>query len=262
MAYYYKRKIRKKLPVTETMDFSERWMSDGIRACTRPGLLGSIDVDMTLVEQRMSEWKSQGHAVNYPALFVRCAAIVLAKEPQLHVMRLGYRRFYPEQMDIALSVAGQTFISPLLIIKEAQNKSIFSISEEITREAPHARERDQAMARLLRRWGWIVPCGWMRRLLLRFLFKSLRFRRSGSGTFQVTYVPDSDLCVPYVFSASALMGCGRIVPRVVAHPDGPAIRPMMTIICSADHATWDGLCANLFLKTVKKILESGEFADP
>jgi len=261
MALYYKRKIanKKGQPLKEPMNFAERWMSDGIQVCPRPGFVMSVEVDVSICERKMADWKSQGAAMTYPAILVRIAAMALAKEPQLHVMLSGYNRFYPEHVEIALSVAGESFVSPLMVIREAETKDIFSIAEEIRYEASQVRERDRRANQLIRRWGWLIPFGWLRRAVLDFLFRRIWFQRKGAGTFQVSCLPDVDVFIPYIFSASALLAAGRVTTRPVMTANRQELRPMMTLTCSANHSAWDGLCGNLFLKTVKQILESGEF---
>jgi pyruvate dehydrogenase E2 component (dihydrolipoamide acetyltransferase) len=57
----------------------------------------------------------------------------------------------------------------------------------------------------------------------------------------------------------AILAVGRVAPRVVAHGDGIAVRPTMTITLSADHRIADGAIAARFLQEVKRYLEKGEF---
>jgi pyruvate/2-oxoglutarate dehydrogenase complex dihydrolipoamide acyltransferase (E2) component len=210
-------------------------------------------------ELRGELWKA-GKKVGYPAFFARAAAMAFLRYPHLHVMRSGFRVFHPEHVDIALSVAGRTFISPLLVVRQAETKSLEQISEEIDGRTRVVREADDHMHAVLRRWGWVIPFGALRRWVLRLLFRQIWFRRGGAGTFQLTYLPDVDFGVPYVFSASVLLGVAGVRPRVIATESGPAVRPTAILSCSGDHAVWDGMCANLFLKTVREILESGSVA--
>lgn len=57
----------------------------------------------------------------------------------------------------------------------------------------------------------------------------------------------------------AILAVGRVAPRVVAHGEGIAVRPMMTMSLSADHRVVDGAIAARFLQEVKRYLERGEF---
>jgi pyruvate/2-oxoglutarate dehydrogenase complex dihydrolipoamide acyltransferase (E2) component len=259
MRYYFQgpRVKSASLPSGRSMDWADRWLSDGVRSCGGGDFFICVETDMSRCEDLRRELRGAGKKIGYPAFFVRAAAMALSRHPHLHVMRSGYRMFHPEHVDIALSVAGRTFIAPLLVVRQAETKSLEQISEEIDSNARLVREADDRLHAILRRWGWLIPFSPLRRGVLKLLFRQIWFRRGGAGTFQLTYLPDADFGVPYVFSASGLLGVAGVRPRVVATPSGPAVRPTTVLSFSGDHAVWDGMCANLFLKTVRELLETG-----
>ena len=53
----------------------------------------------------------------------------------------------------------------------------------------------------------------------------------------------------------AILAVGQVAPRVVAHGEGIAVRPIMTMSLSADHRVVDGAIAARFLQEVKRHLE-------
>jgi len=57
----------------------------------------------------------------------------------------------------------------------------------------------------------------------------------------------------------AILAVGRVAPRVVAHGEGIAVRPMMTMSLSADHRVVDGATAARFLQEIKGQLEKADF---
>ncbi len=57
----------------------------------------------------------------------------------------------------------------------------------------------------------------------------------------------------------AILAVGQVAPRVVAHGEGIAVRPMMTMSLSADHRVVDGAMAARFLQEVKRQLETADF---
>jgi pyruvate/2-oxoglutarate dehydrogenase complex dihydrolipoamide acyltransferase (E2) component len=262
MRYYFQgpRVKSSSLPSRRSMDWADRWLSDGVQSCGRGDFFMSIEADMSRCEELRRELREAGKKIGYPAFFARAAAMALSRYPHLHVMRTGFRMYHPEHVDIALSVAGRTFVSPLLIVRQAETKSLEQISDEIDANSRVVREADDRMHAILRRWGWLVPFSVWRRAVLRLLFRQIWFRRGGAGTFQLTYLPDVDFGVPYAFSASGLLGVAGVRPRVIATASGPAVRPTAILSFSGDHAVWDGMCANLFLKTVRELLESGSVA--
>jgi pyruvate/2-oxoglutarate dehydrogenase complex dihydrolipoamide acyltransferase (E2) component len=169
-------------------------------------------------------------------------------------MIAGTKRYRPERVDIGLSVTGETFVAPVLVIEGADQKTVPEIVAEIAARAPAAREEDQKLLGALRRWGRLVPFGFLRRAILRLLFTSAAFRRKGAGTFQVSTVP-GDWAFTSTFATAGVLVGGQIWSRVVAINGQPAVRPVMTITLSGDHGVWDGRAASRFMASVKADLE-------
>jgi pyruvate dehydrogenase E2 component (dihydrolipoamide acetyltransferase) len=152
-------------------------------------------------------------------------------------------------------VTGDTFVAPVLVIEGANTKSISEIATEISRRAPEVREADRQMLGVLRRWGWIVPFAFLRRAILRLLFRSGAFRRKGAGTFQISTVA-GDWALTSTFATSGVLIGGQIWSRVVAVDGQPAVRPVMTLTLSSDHGVWDGRAVARFMSAVKAELEA------
>jgi pyruvate/2-oxoglutarate dehydrogenase complex dihydrolipoamide acyltransferase (E2) component len=180
----------------------------------------------------------------------------LADNRQLHQLVAGTRRTYPDRVDIGLSITGETFVAPVLVIESADKKTPPEIAAEIARRVPEAQAADQRLRRALRKWGWLIPFGFLRRGILRVLFSSAEFRRRGAGTFQVSTVPADWACTT-TFSTAGVLMAGQVQSQVVVLDGQPAVRPMMTITLSGDHGVWDGRAAVRFMATVKADLESG-----
>jgi pyruvate/2-oxoglutarate dehydrogenase complex dihydrolipoamide acyltransferase (E2) component len=195
--------------------------------------------------------------ITYTHIIVRAAAVALAANPDLHVLMCASRIHSPDRVDIGLSIAGETFVAPVLVVEGADQKSLLVVAEEITRRAPEVKAADHQMLQLLRRWGWLLPFSFLRRALLRILFRGLAFRRKGSGTFQVSLVPNVDQAFTPMFSTSAILIAGSVRDRVVAVSGKPAVRAMATLTCCADHGVWDGRAGERFLLAVRNVLETG-----
>jgi pyruvate dehydrogenase E2 component (dihydrolipoamide acetyltransferase) len=240
--------------VDETLDYAERWLRDGLYVLRPAFSVLQTTVDMTLATRRLEELRSEGVHASATHLIVQATARVLRANPRLHQVVAGIRRYRPERVDIGLSVTGETFVAPVLVIEGADEKSIAEIAEETTRRAPEIRQADQRMLVLLRRWGRLVPFAFIRRAVLRALFSSARFRRKGAGTFQVSTVP-LDWAMSSAFTTSGVLVAGQTRSRVVAIDGSPAVRPMMTLTLSGDHGVWDGRAAARFLSAVKAELE-------
>ena len=126
----------------------------------RPALsVFQITVDMTNGMQRLEAFRKGGcpRQLHPLAFDATPPAKALALNPTLHQVVAGTRRHRPSAVDIGLSVTGETFVTPVLVIEGANRKSIEEISTGIASRTPEVRKADAQMLRLLRRWGRLVP---------------------------------------------------------------------------------------------------------
>jgi pyruvate dehydrogenase E2 component (dihydrolipoamide acetyltransferase) len=241
-------------PTSARLDYAERWLLDGLHVLRPPFSALQVTADMTHATRRLEELRREGVHATATHLLVQAAARALAANPALHQLIAGTRRHRPATVDIGLSVTGDTFVAPVLVIESANTKSIADIAAEIARRAPEVREADRQMLALLRRWGWIVPFAFLRRTILRLLFRSGAFRRKGAGTFQISTVA-GDWALTSTFATSGVLIGGQVWSRVVAIDGQPAVRPVMTLTLSSDHGVWDGRAVARFMSVVKAELE-------
>jgi pyruvate dehydrogenase E2 component (dihydrolipoamide acetyltransferase) len=239
----------------ETLDYAERWLRDGLSVLRPAFSVAQVTVDMTRANARLDAMRRHGVQATSTHLLVHAAARALAAHPHLHQIVAGIWRHRPRRIDIGLSVTGDTFVTPVLVIEDADRKSIEEIAEETRIRAPEVLDSDRRTLRLLRRWGRLVPFGFMRRALLRALFSSAAFRRKGAGSFQVSTVP-ADWALSSAFSTAGVLIGGQTRSRVVAVDGRPVVRPVMTLTLSGDHGVWNGQAAVRFLAAVKSELES------
>jgi pyruvate/2-oxoglutarate dehydrogenase complex dihydrolipoamide acyltransferase (E2) component len=241
----------------QSLDYAERWMRDSLKVLHPVFGAHQVTVDMTGAMRRLDALQRRGVTATATHLLVRGTARALAGNPDLHALVSGSRRHHPTRVDIGLSVTGETFVAPVLIIEGAESKSVAEIAAEITRRVPVVQQADQQMLEGLRRWGWMVPFGFLRRAILRALFASPQYRRKIAGTFQISTVP-VDWALTSTFVAAGVLMAGR-VRSVVAVLDGqPAVRPDRTLTLSGDHAVRDGRGAARFLAAVCAELEADD----
>jgi pyruvate dehydrogenase E2 component (dihydrolipoyllysine-residue acetyltransferase) len=239
----------------QPLDHAERWLRDSLSVLRPPVAVAHVSVDMTRALKRLEGFRRSGAQITTTHLLVRATARALAANPTLHQILAGTTRHRPDSVDIGLSVTGETFISPVVVIEHADQKSESEIATEIARRVPEVQEANRKMLRSLRRWGRLVPFGFLRRAILRLQFASPTFRRKTAGTFQVSTVPVDWALTSTLVTTGVLIG-GRIWPRVVAIDGQPAVRPMMSITLSGDHGVWDGRAAARFLAAVQAELEA------
>jgi pyruvate/2-oxoglutarate dehydrogenase complex dihydrolipoamide acyltransferase (E2) component len=210
---------------------------------------------MTHAHRRLEEFRRQGAHVTATHLLVHATARAFAASPHLLQFVAGNRRHRPGRIDIALSVSGEAFVSPIVVIEGADQKSPEEIAEEVARKVPEAQQADQRLRQSLRRWGWVLPFGFMRRAALRLLNRSGTFRRKAAGTFQVSTVA-GDWGLTSTFSTAGVLTGGQTWSRVVAVDGQPVVRPMMTLTLSSDHGVFDGRAAARLMSGVKANLEA------
>jgi pyruvate/2-oxoglutarate dehydrogenase complex dihydrolipoamide acyltransferase (E2) component len=242
----------------ERLDWAERWLGDGFRVIETPGGFGTLDIDMTRASALVDRLRARGLKATPNHLFVRACALALARHPDLHQLVAGNRRLYPERVDIGLSVAGKTSFAPVMVIEDAARKNVVAIAEEVVRRVPEVRAKEEKDLANMRRWGWLIPWGRLRRWLLRWLMGKLWFRRKLAGTFQLSVSHMMDVTVPFLFNSAGAAGMGRVREAVVPVGGQPAVRKIVTMSCSVDHKVWDGMRLWRFMDEVKKVLEEGE----
>jgi len=251
------------IPITqldpiETLTHGERWFLDGFSVLHHPGGMLTKACDMSQAKRVVAALRDSGHQASYLHVMVRAIALALARCPEAHQLVCGYRRMRPSRVDIGLSVAGQTSYAPVLVIDDAAARPLPDLVQFLKEEVPRTRDKELRDLEGMRRTGWIIPFGWLRRAILRLLNNMFWFRRKLIGTFQVTCLRHVDHCMPLVFYSGAALGIGEVNDRVVAIDGRPEVRPMVSFTMAFDHRTLDGLRTAELLAALCQILESGE----
>jgi pyruvate dehydrogenase E2 component (dihydrolipoamide acetyltransferase)/2-oxoglutarate dehydrogenase E2 component (dihydrolipoamide succinyltransferase) len=250
-----------KMDKYERLDYADRWLADSFRVLQEnpPGFAVWLEVEMTAVRALIDRLRQVGVRVSYTAVLVRAAGLALVRNPELHQLLAGTRRLRPARVDIGLSVGNEAAAAPVMQLLDVPGKPLLELAAEIERRAPEVRAEDTRTLAKLRRWGFLIPTGWLRRLILRALFSSLRFRKL-FGSLQITVLPSVDIVASGVCGTTAVLAMGRVAERVVAREGRPAVRLMATLCCTGDHKVWDGQRVGRLLGEIARILESDELA--
>jgi pyruvate/2-oxoglutarate dehydrogenase complex dihydrolipoamide acyltransferase (E2) component len=238
------------------LDWAEKWVRDGLELSTPPAFFESLQVDMTESRALIERARVNGVRLTYAAILVCAAVRALEAHPDLHVILCGGRQYFPKHADVAVSMASEGPLSPVVVLENAGAKNLAQVTTELAERVEAARAADAQLMLKLRRWGWLLPVPILRKMLLRYLYRSLAFRRNGSGTFQVSIVPHVDYFFTPVFGGSAVLTAGRVADRVIAVNGAAVVRPTIFIACCADHRAWNGSAAERFLRAVKERLEA------
>lgn len=242
----------------EIIPHGERWLLDGLSVSPSAGGFCSLLCDMTRVKEALAALRQRDIRATPTHLIVRATALALSRYPEAHQLVIGYRRVRTSQVDIGLSVAGQTAYAPVFIIPGADRMPLTELVPYMIEGVQRTREKEVRDLEGMRRTGWIIPFGVIRRAILRWLQGRLWFRRKLVGTFQVSCLSNIDFMAPLLFYSGCVLGTGRIVDRVVAVDGAPAVRSTMWATLALDHKSVDGRIASQFLVTFRDILEGDD----
>jgi pyruvate/2-oxoglutarate dehydrogenase complex dihydrolipoamide acyltransferase (E2) component len=245
----------------DRLDYADRWLTDGFRVLQENpvGFIGTLDIEMTRAKALVAQMRARGVAGSYAGIMVRAVALAMARNSESHALLVGSRRMRPDNVSIGLSVSGETATAaaPVMRLEQVDTKTLVAVCEEVAVRAPEVRAEDSRTLAKLRKWGWMIPTGWLRRFVLRRVMSSLRFRRL-FGSLQVTIVSGVDIVAALAYGAPGIVGLGRIEERVVVRDGKPAVRHMATMSFAGDHKLWNGERIVRFMAEVRKILESDE----
>ncbi|HMU39546.1 MAG TPA: 2-oxo acid dehydrogenase subunit E2 [Pseudomonadota bacterium] len=244
-------------PVDEvtSLTHGERWFLDGFSVLHPPGGVLWRSCNMSRAKALVQALKEQGVSATYTHLVVRAAALALEHCKDSHVLVCGYQRMKPGRIDIGLSVAGQTNYAPVLVIEDAVKKSLPELVSFLKEQVPKTREKETRDLAGMRRTGWLVPLGFLRRAILRLLGRMFWFRRKLVGTFQITVLREVDVVEPILFYSGAALGVGAVADRVIAENGVPVVAPTLMLTMAFDHRTLDGRRTADLLTAICDILE-------
>src|SRR5579864_8290075 len=103
----------------ERVPFGSRWMTDAFELLPLPTGFALIETDATQLKKALRILRDAKIAATYPHLIVRAVAIALSRHPGSIQLLCNYKRLTPAHLDIGLSMAGQTFYSPVVVIPAA-----------------------------------------------------------------------------------------------------------------------------------------------
>jgi pyruvate dehydrogenase E2 component (dihydrolipoamide acetyltransferase) len=188
----------------------------------------TMEVDMTSASKAKSEQERTGLQISYNDFIIKATATALKEFRAVNTMLLGQELRTMNEVNVGFAVvSGDDLLVP--VIRNADRLSLVDISKNTKTLADRARS----------------GC--------------LATRDMSGGTFTVSNLGmyDVDLFAPVINPPeTAILGVGRIVPKLVVAGENTAIRQMMTLTLVFDHRVVDGVLAAKFLQRVKQLLEA------
>jgi pyruvate dehydrogenase E2 component (dihydrolipoyllysine-residue acetyltransferase) len=200
---------------------------------TAPHFYLSMDADMTEITRRRNKSKEIGEAV-VPSIndyILYAAARALNQCPSLNAALTDKGVALYAEINLGMAVAlEEGLVVP--VIRNADRLSLIELAKQSRELAEKAQKKK------------LFPLD----------YEGGTFTVSNLGMFGV------DNFVAIINPPQcAILACGQVAPRVVAHGEGIAVRPMITMNLSADHRVVDGAMAARFLQEVKRQLEKADF---
>ena len=242
----------------ESIPLGWRWIDDAFAVSPTAAGFGLLLVDMTKAKAALRSLRDARIPATMTHLIVRATALALARNPECHQMVVNYKRLSPGTVDIGLSMAGETTYAPVVVLPAADQKPLSTLIPFVIESIDKAVEKERVDLAAMRRQLWVIPFGFMRRFIIRWLNKWIWFRRRIAGTFQVSMVPTVDVVGPLMFYTSCGVAAGSVADRVVAVGGQPVVRPTMWLTVAGDHAAVDGVRAAHLLCAIRDTLEGDE----
>ncbi|MBI3951721.1 MAG: 2-oxo acid dehydrogenase subunit E2 [Acidobacteria bacterium] len=246
-------------------DYSQRVLMDVLDAARRPDSYAVMLVDMSAAEAFRGDYKKKhGVSLTTVHLIIKAVALTIEKEPWINQMVDGYKIMKPSSIDVGVSVAARENVTPVVVIPEANKKSLGEISEELKRKASEAIEKEKENMERLNRIGRWMPLDFVRRHLIRFLVKQYRLRRTVLGTVQITSLGLRDLAfhLPSHMGTTVLVSVGGVVERPIVVGDRIEIRPTAYIVFQVDQRVMNAVEGVKVFRRFRRLMEHPEELEP
>ncbi len=247
---------------SEHLDFTQRIMADAMRTSSAPDGHAVMMLDMSGVHAFRARYlEKHGIALTDLQVVIRALAYILEREPYLQAIIRGNRIVFPDSVDIGVSVATGRSITPIIVIENAQSKTLRDIHRELRDKSAQivasekaAKSSGGAKWHSYAKW---VP-GSVRRAIIGGLGKSAKIRRSKVGTFQITSVDLSDLefYMPYHMGTTTLMSIGGTKLRAVVVDGEIEIRPTVYVSFGVDQRVVGVVRSLKSFRRFKRLLEN------
>uniref|UniRef100_A0A7C3ELX8 Dihydrolipoamide acetyltransferase component of pyruvate dehydrogenase complex n=1 Tax=Gracilinema caldarium TaxID=215591 RepID=A0A7C3ELX8_9SPIR len=221
------------VPVTRLRQTIARRLGESMREAPHFYLRMAIDMEHLInLRNAYNQARKDGFTVSFNAIFMKLAAMAIAKHPQVNSTWMGDHIQIHSRIDVALAVAlEEGLVAP--VVRDCAHKGIEEIERELRDLISRAKE------------GNLKPED----------YEGATFTISNLGAWGV-----EEFTAIINPPGSAILALGAIKKEAVVHSnaqgeDSLVIRPMMRATLSSDHRTIDGAVAAAFMKDLAAIWE-------
>src|SRR5713226_552904 len=116
----------------KTLTPAQKIQFDIIAAINEPKIAAGFIADVTELEAALERWSREANTrITMNTAVIKAVTLTLQKYPTLGMMPRGYKLVKPGSLDIGVSVAGAEILAPVVVIKEAETKSLADIAKEV-----------------------------------------------------------------------------------------------------------------------------------
>lgn len=223
------KRIRESYKISGTRKYIGSKMSESLRDYPQGTGSAYIPVDELLALKK--KLVTQNENVTMTSLFTKIAAEALRKHPQINSSLINDEFFIYDSINIGVGIGLQEGIM-MVVIKEAQDKNIFEISDELQEDIALMKTKKLSMDRMM----------------------GSTFTVSNMGMLAV------EQFTPFLTPPeTGILGIGSTRKQMwVNDDDTTSIRKVCCFNITVNHAAVDGLHGGLFLQTLKDIMKDPE----
>jgi pyruvate/2-oxoglutarate dehydrogenase complex dihydrolipoamide acyltransferase (E2) component len=244
----------------DKLPISAKFMRSGLRVTNHAGAVCQKEILVDEAAAKLEILRGKGVRITWTHIFVRAAALALTRHPEVNKLTGRSKTMYSSRVDIAVSIDSEAAVTPVLIVRDAANSSVYEIAARLSCTEEQKKEADD-MWRLVNKFGWLLPTSFLREFVIRHVSPGRpESRREMGGTFQLTSLPEVDVLTPLLFNTTAAFGIGGVRQRPWVDENGQLRSGLSVIVsCPFDHAVINGRQAARFLETFAAILSEGSF---
>lgn len=222
--------IDKTLPVSGIRKIVARNMEESLRRS--PQVTGTVKVDVSKVVALRNRLKAEGLSYTYTELFAKLVAEAVAQEPVMNSSREENKIYVYSSINMGIAVTNAKDFVLVPVIMNIQDKSLPEISKEVKSLAEKVRDNK------------ITP------------------EEMAGGTITISSMGmfDVDTFTPILnIPQGAIIGLGKIRKEPAVDENGNvAVRDMMNISVTVDHAIIDGVPHARFLTKLSACIKDPE----
>ena len=240
---------------------ADKLLSDVLSATRRPDGYAVMLLDLDRAEEfRLQRARVTGVELTPLDLFIKALALTAGREPLLNATAHGYRVTPNEAVDIGISVAADTAVAPVVVLRDAIGKTLEEIHElraQLLREAVATRVQRR---RELERQARLIPFDPLRRKIVAWLVNQPSFRKEHVGTLHISTIdlPDMEFYMPSHLSTSLLLSVGGVKPRALVVDGRVEVRTSAYCAFMIDQRAVHPLRAMRAFRRFRRLLENPE----